>query len=185
MSHGFESETSGRLYGLMAEFDSPSTLVNATHRAYERGHRKMDAYAPFPIEELAEALGAHHSRLPLMVLIGGIFGCFAGFGLQYWVNVVEYPLNVAGRPFNSWPMFIPVTFEMTILFAALTAVFGMFALCGLPTPYHPVFNNPRFSAASKDRYFLCIEAEDGEFDRDETRNFLASLGPTEVTEVDH
>jgi hypothetical protein len=145
----------------------------------------MDAYAPFPIEELAEALGAHHSRLPLMVLIGGIFGCFAGFGLQYWVNVVEYPLNVAGRPFNSWPMFIPVTFEMTILFAALTAVFGMFALCGLPTPYHPVFNNPRFSAASKDRYFLCIEAEDGEFDRDETRNFLASLGPTEVTEVDH
>ncbi len=185
MSHGHELETSGRLYGLMAEFEDPNTLVEATSKAYERGHRKMDAYAPFPIEELAEALGSHHSRLPLMVLVGGIIGCLAGFGMQYWVNVIEYPMNIAGRPFNSWPMFIPVTFEMTILFSALTAVFGMFALCGLPTPYHPVFNNPRFSAASQDRYFLCIEADDPHFDRDETHQFLASLGPTEVTEVDH
>ena len=183
MSH--ELETSGRLYGLMAEFATPTNLVEATGKAYGKGHRKMDAYAPFPIEELAEALGAHHSRLPLMVLIGGIFGCVAGFGLQYWANVIEYPLNVAGRPLNSWPMFIPVTFETTILFAALTAVFGMFALCGLPTPYHPVFNNPRFSAASSDRYFLCIEADDPQFDREQTRQFLQSLGPMEVTEVDH
>ena len=118
MSQNQELETSGRLYGLMAEFDTPNSLVEATSRAYGKGHRKMDAYAPFPIEELAEALGAHHSKLPFMVLIGGVFGCIAGFGLQYWANVIEYPLNVAGRPFNSWPMFIPVTFETTILFAA-------------------------------------------------------------------
>lgn len=178
-------DASGRLYGLMAEFDSPWELVEATEKSYEAGYRKMDAYAPFPIEELSHALGHHRSKLPLLVLIGGLFGCLVGFGLQYWVNVIEYPLNVGGRPLNSWPAFIPVTFETTILFASLAAVFGMLALAGLPTPYHPVFNVDRFSFASRDRYFLCIETDDPLFDEEETREFLESLGPTEVSDVAH
>jgi len=178
-------ETTGRLYGLMAEFDTPTTLTAATERAWGNGFRKMDAYAPYPIEELSHALGHHKSRLPMLVLIGGLLGCFTGFALQYWVSVIVYPLNVGGRPLNSWPAFIPVTFEMTILFAGVTAVLGLFALCGLPMPYHPVFNVKRFSFASRDRYFLCIEAEDPLFDQDETRMFLEGLGPTEVSTVEH
>ena len=179
---GFDDQST-RLYGVLAEFDSPSRLVAATRKAHDAGYRKMDAYAPFPIEELTEALGSHHSKLPLLVLVGGLLGCLAGFGLQYWVSAIEYPMNIAGRPLNSWPMFIPVTFEMTILFAALACVFGLFALCGLPTPYHPVFNVPRFSFASRDRYFLCIEAEDPRFELDGTRRFLEDLGPAEVSDV--
>jgi Protein of unknown function (DUF3341) len=171
------------IYGLMAEFDEPSLLVAATHRAYEEGYRRMDAYSPFPIEELHEALGIHHTRLPLIVLIGGLCGCLGGYLLQYWVSAVAYPINVGGRPFHSWPAFIPVTFECTILVASLSAVLGMLALNGLPMPYHPVFNVPRFALASRNRFFLCIESTDPRFDLENTRRFLETLNPREVTTV--
>lgn len=173
------------IYGLMAEFDRPSDLVEAAHQAHERGYRKMDGYSPYPIEELSEAIGFHHTRLPLIVLIGGMIGCLGGYLLQYWASVIEYPMNIAGRPLNSWPSFIPVTFETTVLFAALAAVFGMLGLNGLPMPYHPVFNVPRFALASRDRFFLCIEAADPRFDRETTMQFLKSLGPRSVSEVQH
>jgi len=171
------------VYGLMAEFDDPTTLVAATDRAHHEGYRRIDAYSPFPIEELHEALGAPPSRLPLIVLIGGLFGCISGYGLQYWVSVLTYPLNIGGKPLHSWPAFIPVAFECTILAAALAAVLGMLALNGLPTPYHPVFNVPRFALASRNRFFLVIEATDRKFELEETRRFLEALNPTEVTAV--
>lgn len=172
------------LYGLIAEFDKPENLLVAARRAYQEGYRRMDAYTPFPIEELAEAIGFHHTRLPFIVLMGGIFGAVAGFGLFYYTEVIDYPLNVGGKPFFSWPAFIPITFETTILFAALSAVLGMLALNGLPMPYHPVFNVPRFALATRDRFFLCIEARDPKFDREGTRKFLESLGAQEVSEVE-
>ncbi|HTK28791.1 MAG TPA: DUF3341 domain-containing protein [Vicinamibacterales bacterium] len=171
------------VYGLMAEFEDPNTLVAATHRAYAEGYRRMDAYSPYPIEDLHEALGVHHSRLPLIVLLGGLVGCFGGYGLEYWVSAIAYPVNVGGKPFHSWPAFIPVTFECTILAAAISAVLGMLALNGLPTPYHPVFNVPRFALASRNRFFLVIEAKDGKFDLEGTRRFLETLSPREVTTV--
>ena len=174
-----------RPYGLIAEFDDPGALVAATAKARDAGYRRIDAYSPFPIEELHEAMGAHHSRLPLIVLIGGLIGCISGFALQYWVSVIAYPVNVGGRPFNSWPAFIPVTFECTILGASLDAVLGMLALNGLPMPYHAVFNVTRFALASRNRFFLCIEARDRQFDLDATRTFLESLGPREVSVVEH
>jgi len=173
------------IYGLMAEFEDPNALVAATYRAQYEGYRRMDAYSPFPIEELHEAIGAHHSKLPLIVLIGGAIGCVSGYLLQYWANAIAYPLNVAGKPFNAWPMFIPVTFETTILAAALSAVLGMLALNGLPMPYHPTFNVPRFALASRNRFFLCIEARDAKFDAQKTRAFLETLGAREVTTVAH
>jgi hypothetical protein len=173
-----------RLHGLMAEFDDPGALVAATAKARAEGYRRMDAYSPFPIEELHEAMGGHHSRLPLIVLIGGLVGCVSGFLLQYWVSTIAYPINVGGRPFNSWPAFMPVTFECTILGASLSAVLGMLALNGLPMPYHAVFNVPRFALASRNRFFLCIEARDRKFDLEATRQFLETLGPREVSTVD-
>jgi len=172
-----------RTYGLMAEFEDPNDLVNATRRARTEGYRRMDAYSPLPIEELHEALGAHHTRLPLVVLLGGLAGCLGGYGLQYWSATLAYPLNIGGKPLHSWPAFIPVTFECTILVAALSAVFGMLALNGLPQPYHPVFNVPRFALASRNRFFLCIEAADPRFDLQKTRAFLETLNPREVTIV--
>jgi len=171
------------LYGLMAEFEEPNALVAAAHRASEEGYRCMDAYSPLPIEELHGALKAHHTRLPLVVLIGGIVGCVSGYLLQWWASTIAFPLNVGGKPLHSWPAFIPVTFECTILGAALSAVFGMLALNGLPQPYHPVFNVPRFALASRNRFFLCIEARDPKFHVDRTREFLESLGPREVAVV--
>jgi hypothetical protein len=171
------------VYGLMAEFENPNALVAATYRAHYEGYRRMDAYSPFPIEELHEALGVHHTRLPLIVLIGGIVGGIGGYLLQYWANSIAYPLNVAGKPFNAWPMFIPVTFECVIAGAALAAVLGMLGLNGLPMPYHPVFNVPRFALASRNRFFLCIESADPRFDIEATRRFLETLGPEEVTTV--
>jgi hypothetical protein len=173
------------IYGLMAEFESPTDLVAACRRAYQEGYRKMDAYTPFPVEELNEALGHRHTRLPLVVLVGGILGGLTGYGLQYWVSAVAYPLNVGGRPLHSWPSFIPVTFELTVLFAAGFAVLGMLALNGLPMPHHPVFNVPRFALASRDRFFLCIEARDAKFDRAATRAFLETLRPRDIAEVPH
>jgi len=172
-------------YGLLAEFTDANALVAAAARAREAGYRRIDAFTPFPIEGLAEVMGFHERKLPLLVLIGGIAGALGGYGLQYWVSVMAYPLNIGGRPYHSWPSFIPVTFEMTILVAAFTAVLGMLALNGLPMPYHPVFNAPRFVLASRDRFFLLIEARDPSFDRTETAIFLRSLEPREVTEVAH
>jgi hypothetical protein len=171
------------IYGLIAEFDDPNALVAAAHRAFREGYRRMDAYSPFPIEELHEALGARPTYLPLIVLIGGLVGCIGGYALEYWTSAIAYPLNIGGRPFHSWPAFIPVTFECTILVAALSAVFGMLALNGLPTPYHPVFNVPRFALASRNRFFLCIQARDQKFDLEHTRHFLEALNPREVTTV--
>jgi hypothetical protein len=174
----------GRIYGLMAEFEDPTALVTAARRTYEEGYRRMDAYSPFPIEELSEAIGFHHTKLPVIVFFGGVIGCLAGFGLQYWVSVIEYPVNVGGKPAYSWPAFIPATFETTILFAALAAVLGMLALNGLPEPYHPVFNVGRFALATRNRFFLCIEAIDPKFDLEGTRRFLETLTPRNVSEVD-
>lgn len=173
------------IYGLLAEFNDPNELITAAKRAREAGYRKIDAFTPYPIEELSEALGMHHSRLPLIVLIGGLVGACFGMSLQYWMSVVDYPINVGGRPLFSLPAFIPITFECTILFAALSAIFGMLGLNGLPMPYHPLFNVPRFALATRDRFFLCIEAVDPKFDREQTRRFLERLVPRTVSEVDH
>jgi hypothetical protein len=173
------------IHGLMAEFDDPHDLVRAARTTREAGYRRFDAYTPFPIEALAEAMEVHDRRLPGLVLVGGLLGAAAGYALQYWTSVIDYPLNVGGRPFHSWPSFIVPTFETTILGAALTVVLGMLALNGLPMPYHPVFNVPRFALSSRDRFFLCIEATDPLFDRDETRRFLERLVPRQVSEVEH
>jgi len=172
------------MYGLIAEFDNPEALVGAAHRAFAEGFRKMDAYSPFPVEGLAEALGFHRTRVPLIVLTGGILGCLGGFFLQYWLAVIDYPINVGGRPLNSWPSFIPVTFELTILIVALSAFFGVLALNGLPMLYHSVFNVERFELASRNRFFLLIEAADPRFDSAGTRRFLENIGSHGVYEVE-
>jgi len=172
-----------KLYGLMAEFDAPDALLAAARKATAAGYRRMDAFSPMPIEELAEAVGFHHTSLPLVVLCGGILGGITGFGMQYYGSVHTFSQNVAGKPLNSWPAFIPITFELTILFAALTCVFGMLAMNGLPTPYHPVFNVPNFALASRDRFFLCIKARDPTFEEKATREFMKGLGALEVTDV--
>src|SRR5689334_14929802 len=169
----------------MAEFDNPTALVNAARAARERGYRKLDAYSPFPIEELNDVLHLHKNRLPLIVLCGGLLGSITGYMLQYFVTVHYYPINIAGRPLHSWPAYIVITFEMTILFAAISCVLGLLGLCGLPMPYHAVFNVPRFALASRNRFFLCIESIDPLFDRHETADFLQSLAPQEVSEVAH
>jgi len=172
------------LYGLIAEFEHPNELIAATQRAHQAGYRRMDAYSPYPIEELHEALGARHTRLPLIVLIGGICRCLGGYTLQYWAATTAYPLNIGGKPFHSWPAFIPITFECTILVAALSAVLGMLALNGLPMPYHPVFNVPEFALASTNRFFLVVEAADPRFERARLREFLRSLPAKEVWDVE-
>jgi hypothetical protein len=173
-----------RIYGLVAEFESPDKLLNAAHRTREAGYRRVDAFSPMPVEGLAEAVGFHTTRLPLVVLLAGMFGAAAGFFLQWYANVLSFPLNVAGKPHNSWPAFIPITFELTILFAALAAAFGMLAMNGLPTPYHPLFNVPRFVMATRGRFFLCIKARDKKFDMRATRQFLESLRPFGVYEAE-
>ncbi|HEY6467562.1 MAG TPA: DUF3341 domain-containing protein [Candidatus Acidoferrales bacterium] len=172
------------IYGLLAEFESPEEVLAAAHRTREAGYKSFDAYSPIPVEGLAEAVGFDWTALPSMVLAGGIIGGCTGFGMCYYANVVSYPWNIGGKPPNSWPMWIAITFELTILGASLTAVFGMLALNGLPQPYHPLFNAPRFMMASTDRFFLCIRARDKKFDRAATKAFLESLRPHEVVEVE-
>jgi hypothetical protein len=179
------AQLSPAIYGILAEFDSSTDLVYATKAAYAAGYRKMDAYSPFPVEEASEALGFHKSRVPLVVLLGGLLGGLSGFGLQYWINVISYPLNIGGKPYDSWPAFIVPTFELTILFAGLSGVFGMFALNGLPMPYHPLFNVDRFSAVTRDKFFLCVEAADPKFDLVDTQRFMESLKPLSISEVPH
>ncbi len=171
-------------YGLMAEFETPQELVEAARRTNEAGFTRFDAYSPYPIEALTEALDIHERKLPAVVLGGGILGGLCGFGLCYWCSVISFPLNVGGKPYNSVPAFIVPTFEMTILFAAFAAVLGLLGLNGLPMPYHPVFNTPRFALASRDRFFLCIETRDPKFDHDETWAFLTKLGPRVVMDVE-
>jgi hypothetical protein len=176
-------QTVPTLYGLMAEFDTPAELVTAAERTRLAGYRKFEAYSPIPIEELNEAMGFRRTRLPLLVLLGGIFGGLAGYGLEYWSQVIAYPMNIGGRPFHSWPHFIPVAFETTVLGAALSAFVGMWWLNGLPQPYHPVFNVPAFERASLDRFFLVIETADPRFDHVATKRFLQGLRPVGVSDV--
>jgi hypothetical protein len=171
-------------YGLLAEFHSPVEIVRAAAAVHAAGYRKVDAYTPYPIEEVLDALHLHRTHVPKLALAGGLFGLAAGWGLQHWSSVIEYPLNIGGRPFNAWPSFIVPTFETTVLFAALATVFGMLALNGFPEPYHPVFNVPSFVRASRDRFFLCIEAGDPRFDAEKTREFLKGLGAADVSEVE-
>jgi hypothetical protein len=173
------------VYGVMAEFPSAEALVAAAHQVHAAGYQQVDAYTPYPIEAVSEALDLPRSKMPLIVLIGGLLGGFGGYMLQYWSQVIHYPMNIGGRPVHSWPSFIVPTFECTILGAALAAVVGMILLNGLPQPYHPVFNVPRFALASRDRFFLVIEARDAKFHPDATRRFLAGLNASEVSDVEH
>ncbi len=171
------------LYGMMAEFETPTELVEAARRVREAGFRKFDAYSPYPIHELDDAMDLRDNRVSLFTLIGGIIGGCSGFGLCSWVEGVALPLNIGGRPLISVPMFIPITFELTILIGGLTAAIAMLLLNGLPQPYHPVFNVERFINASRSKFFLCIESDDPKFDRDHTASFLESLNPEEISEV--
>jgi hypothetical protein len=171
------------LHGLLAEFRAPEEIVKAAQAVHQAGYRKVDAYTPYPMEEVIEALDLHRSHVPKIVLAGGLTGLLAGWGLQYWASVIAYPMNIGGRPFNAWPAFVVPSFETTVLFAALGAVVGMLALNGLPQPYHPVFNVESFALASRDRFFLCVEAEDPRFDLAATRALLQGLGAAEVSEV--
>jgi len=171
------------IYGLLAEFDSAQALVDAAKKTHEAGYKKIDAYSPFPIEGLAEEIGMHFDEIPLTVLIGGIVGGCTGYLMQYWMSAVDYPLNIGGKPPHSWPAFIIITFEMTILFAGISAVLGMLAFNGLPMPYHPVFNVPRFAFASKDRFFLIVFSTDKKYSAVETRRFLETTDPRSISEV--
>jgi hypothetical protein len=173
-----------KIYAVMAEFDTPKELVAAARAAREAGFTRMDAYSPFPIHEMDEALGIKRTILSFLIFAGGIAGAIAGFGLQYYTHNIDYPLNVGGRPYLSIPLFIPITFEMTVLLAAFTAVVGMLVLNGLPQPYHPVFNAPRFALASRDKFFLAIETSDPKFDDEQTTQFLQGLNAREVFNVE-
>lgn len=164
-----------RIYGLLAEFEQPDHLLAAAEATRAGGYTVLDAFTPFPIHGLSDAIGFHRSRLPLIVLLGGVAGALGGFFMQYYMNAVDYPINIGGRPLNSWPQFIIITFEMTILCATLSAVLGMLGLNGLPTPYHPLFNVPVFELASRTHFFLVIKATDPEFEPAETRQFLERL----------
>jgi hypothetical protein len=171
------------LYGLVAEFEHEEALIKAAQAARAAGYRRMDAYTPFPVEGLSEIIGFRKSRVPLLMLLGGLAGAVGGYALQYWASVINYPINIGGRPLNSTPMFIPVAFETTILVSAIVGVVAMIALNGLPAPYHPLFNVAEFGRASQDRFFLAIEASDPSFDRRETSEFLRGLDADAVHEV--
>ena len=172
------------LHGLMAEFKAPADLVRAAREVRAAGYRKVDAYTPYPMEEVLDALHLHETHVPKVVLAGGLAGLLGGFGLQYYCSVIAYPLNIGGRPMPAWPAWVVPSFETTVLFAALSAVFGTLALCGFPQPYHPVFNVPGFALASRDRFFLCVEARDPRFELERTRELLRGLGASSVSEVE-
>ena len=176
-------ERVGRVYGLIAEFASPEAVLDAARRTRAAGYTRAEAYTPFPVEGLAAALGMRRTRVPLIVLVGAIVGAVGAFGMQWYANVLSYRWNIGGKPHNSWPAFIPITFELAVLGASLAAVFGMLLLNGLPQPYHSVFNAARFSLASRDRFFLCIEAADPKFDREATRSMLEQFAPVGIEEV--
>jgi hypothetical protein len=182
-----QNHATSELYGLMAEFKTPEELIAAARQVKEAGYSRMDAYSPFPIEEVIEEIAPGNTGVPIFVLIAGVTGALTGFALQYIGNIIHYPFNIGGRPLNitNWPSMIPITFEMGILLAAFTAAISMVILNGLPQPYHPVFNVPRFERASQDAFFLCIESSDPLFDRDQTSQFLRGLGPSQVSEVPH
>ena len=171
------------IYGVVAEFADPQALLDAANKARERGYTEMDAFSPFPIHGMSEAVGFHKSRLSAIVLTMGIIGGLGGFFMCWYANVISYPLNIGGKPYNSWPAFIPIAFECAILLAALGAVFGMLALNGLPMPYHPMFNLPRFDQASRDKFFLVIQARDPKFKVEDVRDFLDTLQPREIVDV--
>jgi Protein of unknown function (DUF3341) len=179
-----QSSLHEQIHGMMACFETPEALMKAARKAREQGYREMDAYAPMPVEGLAEAIGFETPWVSRLVFVAGLAGATGGFTLCYWMAAIAYPHNVGGRPLNSWPAWIPITFESMVLLAAITAVVGMLALNGLPQPYHPVFNVSEFERASRDRFFLCIESDDPLFDPAETRSFLESLNPLEVSVVD-
>jgi hypothetical protein len=175
--------TPAHIYGLVAEFDDPKSLLEAARSAHRAGYTRMDAYSPYPVEGLAECIGFRKTGMSRVVLIGGVLGAAGGYFMQWFSSVVHYPMNIGGRPHHSWPAFIPITFECGVLLAAVGAVLGMLALNGLPQPYHPLFNVPDFARASRDRFFLCIEAADPKFDTDDTQKFLSGLKPIALAEV--
>lgn len=177
-------ENNSRLYGLMAEFESAETLLEAARLTHAAGYRDVDAYSPFPIDELGDAIGARPGWVAYIILAGGIIGCLGGFLMQWSYSTIGYPINVGGKPYNSWPAFIPVTFELTILGAVTAGFLGMLILNGFPELYHPVFNLPSFGRASQDRFFLAIEARDPKFDLSETRAFMEDLHAVDVSEVE-
>lgn len=172
------------LYGILAEFDTATELVDAARKTNAAGYTETDAFSPFPIHEMDEALGIKRTILPYLVFAGGITGLLSGIGLEYFTAVIDYPIIVGGRPFFSLPSFIPPAYELTILFASFAAVFGMLFLNGLPQPYHPVFNVPRFALATREKFFLLIETKDEQFDYENTRSFMESLAPQEVFDVE-
>lgn len=171
------------IYGVMAEFETSKDVLEAARRARDAGYREIDAYSPFAVEGLSEAIGFPRTLLPVITLIGGLIGCSGGFFLQYFPNVLGFPLDIGGKPFDSWPSFIPITFELTILFAGIFSVVGLIWLNKLPTPYHPVFNVPRFERASQDRFFLCIKSKDPRFELESVKRFFEELDPYEVNVV--
>lgn len=175
--------SSAELYGLVAEFESADLLLDAARKTREKGYLRIDAYSPFPLEGLSEAIGFEHDSVGLITLLGAIIGGLTGYLMQYYANVLDYPINIGGRPYHSWPAFIPVTFELTILGGALSAAFGMLALNRLPRLHHPIFQYPGFDRASKDRFFLCIHSKDPQFERSRTDHFLTTLNPLRVQEV--
>ncbi len=185
--HVHEAESAqprANLYGMVAEFDHADDLLHAAQQTYAAGYRKIDAYSPFPIHGMPEAIGFKEGRVGLITFLGGVLGALTGAGLQIYTTVIDYPMNVGGRPLMSIPSFFPATYELTILFASFGAAFGMLALNGLPRPHHPIFNAPNFDKASQNKFFLCIEAADPKFDRVETRRYLEGLHPTAVSDVE-
>ena len=171
------------LYGVMAEFETADALIAATRQARVAGYTRMDGYSPYPVGEVADELGFPRSEIGAVMFIGGLLGATTGFMMQYYLNAVEYPLNIAGKPYFSWPMFVPITWELLVLTASLTGLIGLWALCGLPQRYHPVFTVPQFARATRDRFFLVIEAADPQFDAGRVKEFMRTLNPLSVEEV--
>lgn len=179
------AQANNKLYGIVAEFNEPEEIVDAANKAREAGYKQMDAYTPFPVHHLDDALGFRPTRLGWVVLFAGIVGALSGFFLQWYSNVVFYPLNIGGKPLNSWPNFVVITFEVTVLFSAFSAGLFMIIRNGLPRLNHPIFSAPNFAAATRDKFFLCIEARDKQFDPEKTRQFLEDLKPNRVSDVEN